>query len=82
MSTYTIKVDGLFYTGESEIVEASKPGAFNGGWSGKGPATVNGLIFGSTPKLIQGRRNLLSVLDRITNRMETINPNNITIQKV
>ena len=81
MNSYTIKVDGLFYAGESDDVEPAGPSSFGGGWSGHGPANVSGIKFGQEPKICHGRRSLLSALERITNRLEKLNPSTITIQK-
>jgi hypothetical protein len=65
---YTIWIDGLPYGGETDQTEQAPP--LSGGWYDSGPETVSGIAIGSSPAAqIDGRRNLVSHLDRITRRI-------------
>lgn len=67
LQTYLILVDGRAYSGDSEAIEAATPTA--PGWTGRSPATRNGIAFGPAPLRIEGKRNLRSHLDRILTRL-------------
>lgn len=68
MIEYTIWIDDQPYRGESGVAEAAPP--LSGGWYDKGPETVSGIaIGGGAPARIEGRRNLISHVDRIMRRI-------------
>lgn len=82
MKTWTIHIDSQPYGGESPATENATATA-TGGWSGKQPATRNGLVIGGEAKRIEGKTNLKSELDRIMSRIAegSIDPEEITIRK-
>jgi len=83
MKTWTIWLDGQPYGGESPAAENAHAAAV-GGWSGKQPATRSGVRIGEGPaKLIAGRTNLRSEVDRIMSRIAegVIDPTEITIRR-
>lgn len=82
MKTWTIHIDSQPYGGESPETENATATA-TGGWSGKQPATRNGLVIGGEAKRIEGKTNLKSELDRIMSRIAegVIDPAEITIRR-
>ena len=83
MKTWTIWLDGQPYGGESLTPESAHATAV-GGWSGRQPATRSGIQISEGPaKLIEGRTNLRSEMDRIMSRIAegVIDPAEITIRK-
>jgi hypothetical protein len=80
MKRFRIYVDEKPYRGESEVIENAPSRAV--GWTGKAPATRNGIVIGRAidPAMtIEGCRNLKSHLERITNRIDDLNCRKITI---
>lgn len=80
LKEYTIWIDGLAYGGEDPEVVEEAP-ALAGGWYDTGPTTVNGIRIGGEPYLIEGRRNLVSHLDRVLRRIGELDPERIEIRR-
>lgn len=83
MKTWTIHIDGKPYGGESPATENAHSSA-TGGWSGRQPATRSAVLIGGGPaKIISGKTNLKSEMDRILSRIAegSIDPEEITIRK-
>lgn len=83
MKEWTIWLDGQAYRGESPTTEPALATA-TGGWSGRQPATRNAVMIGGGPaKIIAGKTNLKSEMDRILSRIAegSIDPQEITIRK-
>lgn len=83
MTNYTIWIDDQPYRGESEASEQAPP--LSGGWYDSGPDSVSGItIGGGDPVRIEGRRNLVSHVDRIMRRIgyNGFSPEEITIRAI
>lgn len=84
MDTYTIKVDGKLYQGESTETIAANIGG--NGWHVSNHGAINVLRIGGSgePKQIIGRRNLRSDIERILRWIEIgmIDGRNIEIHKL
>lgn len=83
MKKWTIWLDGQAYRGESTSAEHAHAAA-TGGWSGRQPATRSAVLIGDGPaKVISGKTNLKSEMDRILSRIAegSIDPEEITIRK-
>jgi len=64
MDVFEIYADGEAYSGGSELVENAPP-TVGAGWTGNGPSTRSGIVWGREPLACEGARNLRSHLDRI-----------------
>lgn len=75
MNKYKIKVDNSYYTGESlKPVPISQPR--HTGWTGHQPSERNPLVFSlneSDAAVIEGKRNMRSILERVLNELEAAN---------
>ena len=67
MNAFEIYADGKAYSGESDLVENAPP-TVGVGWTGKGPSTRSGIVWGGEPWVCEGERNLRSHLERIMRR--------------
>ena len=71
LSSYLITIDGLPYLGEHSTVAVTHPRA--SGWTGLSPVTRSRISLGhqtQQAKIIEGRRNLRSELERILTEID------------